>query len=187
MLSYSLSKSCQLQSSSSQSESSSSQSESSSSQSQSSSSQSESSSSQLQSSSSQSQSSSSQSQSSSSQSSSSQSESSSSQSSIQSPDDRSLPRPVYQILYLLDYFAISDEAYHELSMLIPECPRSYLVKRARSALNASVHIERLPAPYNGCYRPIKQYIAKVMTAEVNYLVQAYFMLTLITYTFRSAI
>ena len=47
------------------------------------------------------------------------------------------------ILYLLDKFGISDAFYHELSMVNPLLPRSYLIKHV---INSSIIIQRLPAP-----------------------------------------
>ena len=43
--------------------------------------------------------------------------------------DSSSITTLQQVLYLLDKFAVSDEFYHELAMLFPFLPRSYLVKK----------------------------------------------------------
>ncbi len=74
---------------------------------------------------------------------------------------------VRQVLYLLDRFAISDEFYHELSMLTPSLPRSHRIKRARDRINATVELLRLPQPYSGCYRSFKECLKETITAEVR--------------------
>ena len=50
---------------------------------------------------------------------------------------------VRQALYLLERFGVSDEFYHELSMVNTSLPRSHLVKKARHVLTESVEILRL--------------------------------------------
>ena len=73
---------------------------------------------------------------------------------------------VHQVLYLLDRFAISDEFYHECSMLTPSLPRSYRIKRDR--INATVELFRLHKPYSGCYRSFKECRKETtITAEVR--------------------
>lgn len=54
---------------------------------------------------------------------------------------------IYQVLYLLDHFAVSDELYHEISMLFPSLPRSHIVRRIRKQLSENVEILRLPHPF----------------------------------------
>ena len=53
----------------------------------------------------------------------------------------------------MDKFSISDQFYHELSMVLPSLPRSYKVKQERTALNKSLRaeIKRVPAPHHGVY------------------------------------
>lgn len=92
---------------------------------------------------------------------------SSSQSSSISSTSSSSIQDVNQILYLLDRFGISDQFYHELSMLHKELPRSYEVKKARAAITLNVELRRLPRPYFGCYRPLKQCLIDAISAEVN--------------------
>ncbi len=55
-----------------------------------------------------------------------------------------------QTLYISDQFAVSDEAYHELRMLSCDLPPLCQLKKARTALNNSVEIDRLPSL--GAYR-----------------------------------
>ena len=74
---------------------------------------------------------------------------------------------VYQVLYLLDRFAISDQFYHELSMVHTSLPRSYKIKEARQRINSNVELIRLPQPYYGCYRPFKNSLMEAVLAEVS--------------------
>ena len=54
---------------------------------------------------------------------------------------------IYQVLYLLDHFAVSDELYHEISMLFPSLPRSHIVRHIRKQLSENVEILGLPHPF----------------------------------------
>ena len=76
---------------------------------------------------------------------------------------------LYQILYLLDKFAISDEFYHELCMLSPCLPRCYKVKAVRASINQSIKLEHLPKPYFGCYRSLYDCIVETIEIEVSRL------------------
>ena len=42
---------------------------------------------------------------------------------------------VEEILFLLDKFYVSDEFYHEVTMIVDSLPRSYLIKQRRDQLN----------------------------------------------------
>ena len=44
---------------------------------------------------------------------------------------------------------MSDEFYHELTMLHPELPRSYKVKAARRRVSDTVEFLPLPSPFHG--------------------------------------
>ena len=83
---------------------------------------------------------------------------------IPSDDDKFVQ--LHQILYLLDQFSVSDEFYHELSMIQPSLPRSHTIKAARASINSNIKLERLPAPYLGCYRGLNECIAEAIQAEV---------------------
>ena len=74
---------------------------------------------------------------------------------------------VRNVLYLLDRFAISNEFYHELTMINPSLPRSYKVKRARERISATVQLIRLPKPYSGCYRSFTDCLRASLLAEVQ--------------------
>ena len=71
-----------------------------------------------------------------------------------------------QILYLLDRFAVSDELYHELSMICPTLPRSHTIRKLRSSISNNVEIIRLPTPYFGAYRPL---LASIKAALQTYV------------------
>ena len=74
---------------------------------------------------------------------------------------------IHQVLYLLERFGISDQFYHELTMTNPTLPRSYKVKRARESISSQIELKRLPQPYHGCYRSLKECIASAILAEVQ--------------------
>ena len=74
---------------------------------------------------------------------------------------------IHQVLYLLERFGISDQFYHELTMTNPTLPRSYKVKRARESISSQIELKRLPQPYHGCYRSLKECIASAILAEVH--------------------
>ena len=80
---------------------------------------------------------------------------------------------LHQILYVLDRFGVSDEFYHELSMLHPSLPHSYAIKAARKNINAKIKFERLPTPYFGCYRRLHDCIAEAIQAEVIFPLTAF--------------
>ena len=46
-----------------------------------------------------------------------------------------------KVMFLLDKFCVSDEVYHELTLVSEELPRSYLIKQLRSNLNKTYHLE----------------------------------------------
>ena len=56
---------------------------------------------------------------------------------------------VEQILYLLDKFCVSDEFYHEFSMIENGLPRSYLTKQCRSDLDKLCHLTPTPGSCEG--------------------------------------
>ena len=60
-----------------------------------------------------------------------------------------------KILYLLDRFGISDQAYHELAQFSNVLPRLYIVKQLRQEINSTFTIERLVGDVPGAYRPFK--------------------------------
>ena len=60
---------------------------------------------------------------------------------------------VQQMLYIVDRFAVSDDAYHELS-IVSNLPPLYRLKQARTTLNSSLTLNRFDGPYPGAFRPL---------------------------------
>ena len=61
-----------------------------------------------------------------------------------------------EVLLLLEEFGISDQFYHELSMIFPTLPRLYKVKHLRKAIGDSVH------DYNIWDKQVKKVKTEVM-------------------------
>ncbi len=77
---------------------------------------------------------------------------------------------VLQTLYIVDQFAVSDEAYHELRKLSCDLPPLYQLKKKRAAINSSLQIERIPTM--GAYRPFRETLTVELKKAVsihNYL------------------
>ena len=51
---------------------------------------------------------------------------------------------IYSTLYVKDKFSISDQAFHELSLLASDLPKSYQVKKLAQTLSSEFEIK--PAP-----------------------------------------
>ena len=88
-------------------------------------------------------------------------------SSLESPSTSNKQVPVDEVLYLLDHYGVSDQFYHELSMVQPSLPRSYLVKRRRGELTKMVSTKDLFQPYKGHYRSFKEYLQEVLETEAS--------------------
>ena len=71
---------------------------------------------------------------------------------------------VEQILYLLDKFCVSDEFYHELSMIENGLPRSYLIKQSRSDLDKLCHVTPTPGPYEGAQVSFESLLVQQISA-----------------------
>lgn len=67
-----------------------------------------------------------------------------------SPEDR---EKCQQILYLLDRFNVSDEVYHELSMVSKDPPKSYRIKNLRNELNCGIQLTKTPGNSEGVSTP----------------------------------
>lgn len=75
---------------------------------------------------------------------------------------------VAKLLYLLDhYFLISDEAYHEISIISKELPPLYKVKQLRKDIDATVNITRIKGDIPGAYRPFKQFLQQTIKQQVS--------------------
>ena len=91
------------------------------------------------------------------------------------PDEMDFNK-VLQMLYVVDRFAVSDDAYHELSVVSDLPPHVlYLLKNTRTSLNSSLDLQCYDGPYQGAYRPfvetLKNKISKVVSTNScnNYL------------------
>ena len=65
-----------------------------------------------------------------------------------------------RILYLLDKFCVSDEFYHELSMIENGVPRSYLIKQCKNNLNKLCHVTSTPRPFEGAQISFKSLLSQ---------------------------
>ena len=73
---------------------------------------------------------------------------------------------------LFEKFGVSDECYHELAMLHPQLTHSYKVKGARRDISNKIDF-RLPSPFVGAYRPLKEFISLVLSVKVNFTYVSY--------------
>ena len=73
---------------------------------------------------------------------------------------------ICQVLYVLDRFAVSDQAYHELST-ISDMPPLHQIKRKRLALNSTVELHRISGKFVGAFRPVKAAIEEQMGRMVK--------------------
>ena len=83
-----------------------------------------------------------------------------------SGDSTSNSESISETLYLLEKFGVSDECYHELTMIHPQLPRSYKVKATRRDISSSVELLPLPSPYAGAYRSLKTCIELILSQKV---------------------
>ena len=74
---------------------------------------------------------------------------------------------IHQVLYLLDKFAVSDEVYHELTMLCSDLPASHRVKAARNDLNDQLEFSRLSPPFPGAYRCFEKMLVDTISRAVS--------------------
>lgn len=86
-----------------------------------------------------------------------------------------------EVLFLLETFDVSDAFYHELSMILPQLPRSYKVKRMRSDISSSIDIIRLPEPVFGAYRPVTRYLQALIGDQVCYYISYMYLLSRIVW------
>ena len=77
---------------------------------------------------------------------------------------------VLAILYLLNRFGVSDQFYHEVSMVNPFISRSYVIKRARERINNVVTITRLPQPYFGLLSMYRRGFSSTGTRTLNSII-----------------
>ncbi|XP_078364150.1 uncharacterized protein LOC144648487 [Oculina patagonica] len=63
---------------------------------------------------------------------------------------------VRSLLYIMDKFCVGDAGYHEVSMVVDDVPRSYLIKQCRSDLNKIFHISKTPGKHAGAQMSFKE-------------------------------
>ena len=74
---------------------------------------------------------------------------------------------VRALLYIMDKFCVSDAAYHEVTQISDDIPRSYLIKQCRSDLNNSFHIRRTPGKNSGVEMSFKQELEAQIRKKVS--------------------
>ena len=90
------------------------------------------------------------------------------------PDESDYAK-ICQVLYVLDWFAVSDEAYHELSVT-STLPPLHRLKEVRSNLNASLYLKRLEGDNPGpLVDVLKQEISKIVHTILALLYLHYYM------------
>eukprot|EP00731_Ephydatia_muelleri_P003367 Em0001g3367a len=67
-----------------------------------------------------------------------------------------------RVLYILDRYGIGDAFYHELAMLFSELPRSHSIKKARTDLNHTMQLTRIPG-YEGAYRSFERSLCEQLS------------------------
>ena len=90
----------------------------------------------------------------------------SAQRSALSPDAEGVNTPNLRVLYLLDKFGVSDSFYHQLSMIFPDLPRSYGIKKARIELNRSMTLNRIDG-FEGAYRPFEEILCEQISKMLS--------------------
>ena len=76
---------------------------------------------------------------------------------------------VRALLYILDKFCVGDAAYHEISMIDDQFPRSYLIKQCRNDLNLIFHIARTPGKHPGAQMNFKDELRRQIHKKVIFI------------------
>ena len=71
-----------------------------------------------------------------------------------------------RVLYILDRYGVSDAFYHELAMLFSELPRSRAVKKARTDLNHTMQLTRIPG-HEDAYRSFERSLCEQLSTMVS--------------------
>ena len=84
---------------------------------------------------------------------------------------------VRSLLYIMDKFCVGEAAYHEVSMIVDDAPRSYLIKQRKSDLNKIFHIPKTLGKQAGAQISFKQELRvqikkKVYIVSINNLAKA---------------
>ena len=76
---------------------------------------------------------------------------------------------VRALLYILDKFSVGDAAYHEISMIDDQFPRSYLNKQCRNDLNSIFHIARTPGKHPGAQMSFTDELRRQIRKKVIFI------------------
>ena len=76
---------------------------------------------------------------------------------------------VRALLYIMDKCCVGDAAYHEVSMVVNDIPRSYLIKQCRNDLNNIFHIARTPGKHAGAQMSFKEELRAQITRKVIFV------------------
>lgn len=63
---------------------------------------------------------------------------------------------IEKVLFLMDKFGVSEDFYHELTMVFADLPRSYLVKKSKQNLNKQCHLTKTPGEAPGVQCSFKE-------------------------------
>ncbi|VDI54779.1 Hypothetical predicted protein [Mytilus galloprovincialis] len=72
-----------------------------------------------------------------------------------------------EILFLLDKFAISDQAYHEIAMKTNDLPKFYLIKNCRDKFNEGIQLERTPGNVPGAFLNFRSEVENAIKQKFN--------------------
>ncbi|CAC5407717.1 unnamed protein product [Mytilus coruscus] len=74
---------------------------------------------------------------------------------------------VKSILFLLDSFCISDEAYHELTVHNKDMVKSYLIKQCRENINNTFSILKTPGLHQGAQLHLSETLDRLLDTITN--------------------
>ena len=74
---------------------------------------------------------------------------------------------VRTIVYIMDRFSISQQAYHELAQLEPSLPRRHLVEGHAKKMDSNWDIKRTPGKCSGAELPFKLLLEKEILILVS--------------------
>lgn len=78
-------------------------------------------------------------------------------------------KKVEEVLFLMDRFSVSEEFYHQLTMVCDGLPRSYLVKQCKNQLNELSHLTVTPGKSQGVQTSFKELLKEQIIDLVSYI------------------
>ena len=78
-------------------------------------------------------------------------------------------KKVEEVLFLMDRFSVSEEFYHQLTMVCDGLPRSYLVKQCKNHLNELSHLTVTPGKSQGVQTSFKELLKEQIIDLVSYI------------------